>query len=75
MRKSKQGKTVYLEMGIWYNADTGEIHLTAPKTDWFHTTVNDKQDSKRQHSNLFGKLSRCLKEADAPHPDERANNS
>jgi hypothetical protein len=43
--------------------------MTAPGSDWFHTTVNDNPNSKRGHHSLFGMLARALKEAGAPHPE------
>ena len=70
VRKSeKGGNAAYLKVGIWYEADTGQIHMTAPGSDWFHTTVNDKPNSKRGHHSLFGMLARALTEAGVPHPE------
>jgi len=70
IRKSdKGGNTAYLNVGAWLDPKTGHIHLTLPNSGWFHTTVNDKLDSKRGHPNLYGKLARALKEAGVPHPD------
>ena len=65
---SKPGKSVYVQMGIWYNEDTKEIHLTAQGVEGFHTTVNNKPDSIRGHKNLFGKLAKLLAAEGAPHP-------
>ena len=65
---SKPGKSVYVQMGIWYNDETKEIHLTAQGVEGFHTTVNDKHDSIRGHKNLFGKLAKVLADNGAPHP-------
>ena len=70
IRKSeKGGNTAYLNIGAWYDKETGHIHLTLPNSGWFHTTVNNSPTSKRGHPNLFAKLSRALKEAGAPSPD------
>jgi hypothetical protein len=68
VRLSKEGKTVYVEAGIWLNEKSGHIHIAIPKTDWFHSTVSGDPQSKRSHPNLFKKLSRLLKEAGAPYP-------
>jgi hypothetical protein len=69
VRKSKKGgRTAYLNVGVWYDEDQGHIHLTLPKSDWFHTTVNNNPDSKRGHPNLFEKLAKALKEAGVPSP-------
>ena len=65
---SKQGNSVYLELGVWYQADQDHIHLTAKGVPGFHTTVTRDPSSKRGHPNLFGKLGKVLKEAGAPHP-------
>ena len=72
IRKSERGgKTAYLEMSVWYDADHDQIHMTVPKTGWFHTTVNEKPESERCHPNLFRKLARALKEAGVPGPSVR----
>lgn len=68
-RSDKGGNTAYLNIGAWYDADTGQIHLTLPNSGWFHTTVNGNENSKRGHKNLFGKLARALKEAGVPAPE------
>jgi hypothetical protein len=71
IRKSESGgNTAYLNVGIWYNSDTGHIHMTLPHSGWFHTTVTDDAKSKRGHPNLFAKLSRALREAGVPRPTE-----
>ncbi|HSI39977.1 MAG TPA: hypothetical protein VLA00_05445 [Xanthobacteraceae bacterium] len=70
IRKSeKGGNTAYLNIGAWYDADTGHIHLTLPHSGWFHTTVTGNETSKRGHPNLYAKLARALKEAGVPAPD------
>lgn len=70
IRKSERGgNTAYLNVGVWYDADTGHIHLTLPRSGWFHTTVTDDPKSKRGHPNLYEKLARALREADVPGPD------
>jgi hypothetical protein len=68
IRKSDKGKTAYLNVGVWYDAETGHIHMTLPHTGWFHTTVNADPTSKRGHPNLYSKLARALKEAGVPAP-------
>lgn len=56
--KSLKGKTVYAHMGIWRQGN--QIHITIPKENDFHTTVNDKAGSIRYHRNLYEKLKRLL---------------
>jgi hypothetical protein len=71
IRKSeKGGKAVYLNIGAWYDEATGHIHLTLPRSDWFHTTVNAEQGSVRCHKNLYGKLAKALREAGVTAPKE-----
>jgi hypothetical protein len=70
IRKSETGdNTAYLNVGIWYDRETGHIHMTLPHSDWFHTTVVQDADSKRGHPNLYAKLSRALQEAGVPGPE------
>jgi hypothetical protein len=68
MDVSKPGKTVYLEVGIWYNEDQDNIHITAKDFGGFHSTVNGNPASVRGHPNLFNKLAACLREAGVPAP-------
>jgi hypothetical protein len=69
IQKSKRGgKTVYLDVGAWFNPKSGHIHLSLPGTDWFITTVAPNRDSKRGHPNLYRKLAKVLKEAGVPAP-------
>ena len=64
IRKSeKPGNIAYLNVGVWYDAETGHIHMTLQHSGWFHTTVNAEATSERRHPDLFGKLARALKEA------------
>jgi hypothetical protein len=70
IRKSgRGGNTAYLNIGAFYNKETGHIHLTLPHSGWFHTTVTNDPKSKRGHANLFGKLARALKAAGVPGPE------
>ncbi|ESQ82047.1 hypothetical protein AEAC466_19200 [Asticcacaulis sp. AC466] len=70
IRKSeKGGNTAYLNVGVWYNKETGQIHMTLPHSGWFHTTVKEDEKSKRGHPNLYGKLARALKQAGVPAPE------
>jgi hypothetical protein len=66
---SKQGNSVYLNLGVWYDADKDHIHLTVKGVPGFHTTVTRNPISKRGHPNLFGKLAKVLKNAGAPAPE------
>lgn len=68
-RSEKGGNTAYLNVGVWFDEKTGHIHLTLPRSDWFHTTVNADPKSVRGHPNLYAKLARALKAVGAPAPD------
>ena len=73
IRKSERGgNTAYLNIGAWYDETTGHIHLTLPRSGWFHTTVNSEPGSIRCHKNLYGKLARALREAGVPAPPSHA---
>ncbi len=77
MRTSKEGNTVYLDVGIWYDDKQDAIHLVVKdpdKTD-LHTTINRDPQSKRGHPNLFEKLTDCLNRAGAPAPTLADNNA
>lgn len=69
---SKPGKSVYLEVGIWYDDEQDVIHMTAKNVEGFHTTVNSDEKSVRGHPNLFGKLAKVLRDAGAPAPSQRS---
>jgi len=70
IRKSeKGGNTAYLSVGAWFDSETGHIHLTLPRSGWFHTTVSGDPESVRGHPNLYGKLTRALEEAGVPGPN------
>ena len=57
------GKTVRLEVGVWYNESTGNIHMSAPSVPGFKvTTVRRDPASKRGHPHLFEKLALCLRD-------------
>ena len=64
--KSKNNKTVSLEIRVWYNEKTTRIHLAGRSNDLsteFITTISPDPTSVRGHPNLYGKLLACLKEA------------
>ena len=68
MRTSKPGKSVYLDVGTWYDENQDAIHMTAKGVKNFHTTVRQDPGSKRGHPNLFEKLAQCLRDSNAPAP-------
>ncbi|MDD9991124.1 MAG: hypothetical protein OXP75_04955 [Rhodospirillales bacterium] len=75
MRKSKPGRSIYLEMGVWYDEATGSIHMTAKGVHGFHTTERRDPELKRGHPNLFDKLAKCLRDSGAPAPQGSVPNA
>lgn len=72
--KEKPGtKTRSITFSIWYDEQTEHIHLAAPATGWFHSTINNRENSLRRHPNLYMKLGRLLREAGVSAPPEQTN--
>lgn len=69
MQANRSGRVVHAAVSVWFDEETGQIHLAVPRTDWFHTTVNAEDGSARCHKSLFAKLGRLLAENGAPAPD------
>lgn len=70
MKSKPDTKYVRMEVDFWYNQDTDEIHITAPESEdvkGFHTTVNKKDGSVRNHKNMYDKLADILRKFDK-HP-------
>lgn len=67
-RSERGGNAAYLNVGVWFDAAAGHIHMTLPHSGWFHTTVVKDESSKRGHPNLYNKLARALKIAGVPGP-------
>lgn len=63
-KDGQPGRSLYVELGVWYNKETGDIHMTAQGVPGFHTTVNDKEGSLRCHGNLYDKFKKLLQEHD-----------
>lgn len=61
------GKTVKLDVGIWFNETTGHIHI-ADRRHGIISTICDRPGNKRSHPHLFKKLAKCLRDAGAPAP-------
>lgn len=67
MSGTNDGKTARLDVGIWFNPDTGHIHIAAKGQ--FISTVSPDPRSKRYHPNLYRKPAAALRESGKPHPD------
>ncbi|KKW89720.1 hypothetical protein [Sphingobium chungbukense] len=61
-------KTVKLDCGIWYNDESGHIHIAAAGA--FISTVSNDPKSKRYHPNLYRKMAKALRDAGAPAPED-----
>lgn len=61
---SEEGKYVRIDIEFWYDKD-GQIHIVyddgKEEGEYFHTTVNDRNNSKRFHKNLYKHLQTVLK--------------
>ena len=67
------GRYKRFSIDVWWQLDDEEIHITSSDsgTPNFHTTVNDKDGSKRCHKNLFMKLAQVLEAAGKDFPGYR----
>ncbi len=63
---ARSGKTAYLNMGVWFDEDAGDIHLNIPGHGL--STVNANAASKRGNPHLFNKLAKALRDQGKPHP-------
>jgi hypothetical protein len=63
---SRSGKTAYCKIGIWFDEEAGDIHLSIPGQGL--STVNSNPESKRGNPHLFAKLAKVLRAAGKPHP-------
>ena len=70
MRISEPGNSIYFEIGVWYEKETGNIHIASNDVANFHTTVRRDAKLKRGHPNLFRKLAKVLRDGGAPAPQE-----
>ena len=61
------GKTGQVTLGIWFDEQAGDIHLSIPGHGL--STVNGNSASKRGNPHLFNKLARVLRDQDKPHPE------
>jgi hypothetical protein len=59
-------KTAYSSVGIWFDSEAGDIHLSIEGQGL--STVNGNATSKRGHPHLFNKLAKVLRDQGMPHP-------
>lgn len=60
-------KAVELELRVWYDPKSRRIKLAGPGLT--ASTVSNDPKSKRGHPNLYGKLTRVLRDAGVPAPE------
>lgn len=52
------------KVDVWFQEDTGQIHITTRDTDAAehlkHTTISNKPGSVRHHATLYNQLARLL---------------
>jgi hypothetical protein len=65
MKRSKKGRAVYAQVGVWRESD-GSIHLTIKGVKNGHVAVNSDPSKRNGHPTLFARLDQLLKEAAAP---------
>ena len=62
----RSGKTCYAKIGIWFDEEACDIHLSIPGQGL--STVNADAVSIRGHPHLFKKLAKVLMAEGKPHP-------
>lgn len=62
----RSGKTAYPKIGVWYDEEKGDIHLSIEGQGL--STVNGNPESMRGNPHLFKKLAKALHEAGKPSP-------
>jgi len=60
------GKTGQVTVGLWFDEQAGDIHLSIPGHGL--STVNANGESKRGHPHLYNKLAKVLRDQGKPHP-------
>jgi hypothetical protein len=65
MKRSKKGKAVYTQVGVWREPD-GSIHLTLKGVKNGHVAVNANPLKRNGHPTLFARLDQLLRDAPAP---------
>ena len=69
MKKAAK-KTITFPVSVWYNPDTGHIHLARPSDPGFITTISPDTGSKRSHPHLYRQLSKALRDSGAISPTD-----
>lgn len=68
--KAGKGKSVKMQVSLWYQEKTGYIHMNLSDGGEGLTSVGkDPKQPARYHKNLYRKLANILKSQGAPHPE------
>jgi hypothetical protein len=59
MKRSKQGRSVYLEIGIWREPN-GSIHMSGKGIPGFHVAINADPKKPNGHPTLFKRFDALL---------------
>lgn len=62
----QSAKTAYPKVGIWFDEQAGDIHLSIAGHGL--STINPNPESKRGNPHLFNKLAKALRDEGKPHP-------
>lgn len=62
----RSGITGQATLGIWYDAEAKDIHLSIPGHGL--STINGNANSKRGNPHFFNKLAKVLRDQGKPHP-------
>jgi hypothetical protein len=60
------GKTAYPKIGVWFDIEAGDIHLSIEGQGL--STVNANAASARGNPHLFYKLAKALRDSGMPYP-------
>lgn len=76
MKVSRKGRTVYAEVGFWWDERDRAIHVAVPpskagEVETFHVAVRSDPEKPSGHPYLFRELARCLRQLGAPAPEEK----
>ncbi|WP_298164311.1 hypothetical protein [Novosphingobium sp.] len=66
MANARSGKTISITLGVWFDEQAGDIHLSIPGQGL--STINSNPVSKRGNPHLFNKLAKVLRSEGKPHP-------
>ena len=63
-----RAEPVYVDIGIWFDAASGNLNLAIGSFRNAHVIISDSATSARGHPELFRVLALVLRDAGASHP-------